>query len=58
MKNNNIQTKKEDDKKCNENWHIFNNGDDKPCQCGEIKSFNEYIGLMVIEKLRTQNDTN
>lgn len=33
------KNKKIDKPKCNENWHVFNDGTDKPCQCGVKKKF-------------------
>ena len=46
-------SKKKTDKlkedKCNKNWHIYNNGMDKPCQCGKKKSFNEEINKLINE---------
>ena len=32
--------------KCNENWHVFNNGSDKPCQCGKTDSWDNFVKRM------------
>jgi len=44
-----MKQKIEGGKKCNENWHIFLDKD-KPCQCGKIKNFTEYVLSMAKKK--------
>lgn len=45
--------KKDIEKQCNKSWHVFNDGQEKPCQCGKIESFHEYIYKLT----KKQNDT-
>lgn len=36
-------------KKCNKDWHVYNDGSDKPCECGKTKSFDDEVDKQISE---------